>query len=61
MLHVRVADVRYGAIRVCGHSRKESMAHPVFELDPNYAFPETKPDDTGLWGFLRFAYNIVHI
>ena len=44
---MRVADVRYGAIRVCGHSRKDSMAHPHFELDPNYAFPDTKPDETG--------------
>lgn len=32
-------DVRYGSIRVCGHSRKDSLSHAIFELDPNYPFP----------------------
>lgn len=38
-LHLKVMDVRFGSIRVCGHSRKDSLAHAIFELDPNYAFP----------------------
>jgi hypothetical protein len=39
-LALKVMDVRHGTIRVCGHSRKDSMAHPHFELDPDYHFPE---------------------
>ena len=33
--------MRYGAVRVCGHSRKGTLAHTVFELDPNYTFKQT--------------------
>ncbi len=29
-------------MRVCGYSRKESLAHAVYFLDPQYPFPEGK-------------------
>jgi hypothetical protein len=35
-----VEDVRHGSLRICGHTRKESLLHAIFELDPNYAFPQ---------------------
>jgi hypothetical protein len=38
-LHLKVMDVRHGSIRICGHSRKDSISHAVFDLDPNYSFP----------------------
>jgi hypothetical protein len=41
-IHFRIGGVRDGVVRVCGYSRKESLAHTVFSLDPNYAFPPDK-------------------
>lgn len=38
-IHFRISNVREGIVRVCGYSRKESLAHATFSLDPNYAFP----------------------
>lgn len=38
-IHLRIPTVRSGAIRVCGYSHKESLAHALFFLDPEYDFP----------------------
>eukprot|EP01033_Poteriospumella_lacustris_P017146 gene17146-12265_t len=39
-IHFRISNVREGVVRVCGYSRKESLAHATYFLDPNYSFPE---------------------
>jgi hypothetical protein len=39
-IHFRIPLVRTGAIRVCGYSHKESLAHAMFFLDPEYPFPK---------------------
>lgn len=39
-IHFRISNVREGVVRVCGYSRKESLAHATYFLDPNYPFPD---------------------
>ncbi len=43
-IHLRIHNVRSGAIRVCGYSHKESLSHALFYLDPHYPFPENTPN-----------------
>ena len=44
VMHFRISNVRQGAVRVCGYSRKESLKHASFYLDPFYEFPKGTPN-----------------
>jgi hypothetical protein len=52
-IHLRIQNVRSGAIRVCGYSHKESLSHALFFLDPHYPFPENTPN-SGKLNFKTF-------
>lgn len=36
-------NVRSGSVRVCGYSKKDALKHAVYDIDPNYEFPDTPP------------------
>ena len=45
-------NVRSGSVRVCGYSKKDALKHAVYDIDPNYEFPDTPP------GRISFFYCI---
>ena len=49
-------NVRSGSVRVCGYSKKDALKHAVYDIDPNYEFPDTPAGRISF--FFSFFYCI---